>query len=91
MLLLDSFEHNGPNGKHLVLVLEVMGPSTVIMENKLRDMSRISSGGPMGYPKTASKEISRQALLGVDYLHSNGITHGGRLPLDPRSLLLWPG
>lgn len=65
--LLDYFEHNGPNGTHLCLVLPVM----------------ISDGEAMtvsGKPHQAEyvRAISKQILLGLSLLHSQGIVHCGR-------------
>ena len=60
--LLDSFEVNGPNGTHTCLVLEVTG-------RKVASESRASGKG--------AHNISKQTLLGLDYLHQNGVTHGG--------------
>lgn len=64
--LLDYFEHNGPNGTHLCLVLPVMisdGEVMTVQEN----------------PRQANyvRAISKQILLGLDYLHKIGIIHGG--------------
>jgi serine/threonine-protein kinase SRPK3 len=71
--LLDSFEHQGPNGTHLCLVLPLMGPGVAAMVEQFPSNDRY-----MGwYPKPIAKEISRQVLLGIDYLHQNGIVHTG--------------
>jgi serine/threonine-protein kinase SRPK3 len=64
--LLDHFEHKGPNGLHLCLVFPVMmsdGEAMTVRENPR-------------YPGYV-REISNQILLGLDYLHDQGLVHGG--------------
>lgn len=68
--LLDHFKHDGPNGTHLCLVLPVM----------------VSDGEGMtitGKPHQAAyvRSISKQILLGLDFLHTLGIIHCGRSAL----------
>lgn len=60
--LLDHFVVSGPNGSHLVLVTEVTGP-------------RVSS-----LPRSGDvvRDVCRQIVQGVDYLHQQGIGHGGK-------------
>lgn len=67
--LLDQFERKGPNGVHLCLVFPVMmsdGEAMTVRENP-----RCS-----GYVR----EISKQILLGLDFLHDQGLIHGGMYP-----------
>ena len=61
--LLDHFTTSGPNGVHHVIVTEVTGP-------------RISTLQRTG---ASTRELCRQLLQGVDYIHQYGITHGGEL------------
>ncbi len=80
MQLLDAFDHDGPNGTHRCLVFEAMGPSAEAMvdelpENKPKMYDRINR-----YPLWMAKSMLRQALLGLDFLHQNGIAHGDFQP-----------
>lgn len=64
--LLDHFEHKGPNGVHVCLVFPFMmsdGEAMTVRENP-----RCS-----GYVR----EVSKQILLGLNYLHGQGLIHGG--------------
>ncbi|KAF2795404.1 kinase-like protein [Melanomma pulvis-pyrius CBS 109.77] len=63
--LLDYFYQDGPGGKNLFLVLELLGPPASILFRYL-PKSSISS----------CRQISRQLLLAIDCLHSHGIVHG---------------
>lgn len=66
--LLDFFYHVGPNGRHLCLVFNVLGPST----------SSIAERGPnYRLDGHLARDVSAQVLLAVDYLHTSGIVHGG--------------
>ena len=65
--LLDHFEHDGPNGIHLCLVLPVMMSDGESMT--VRDIPRQSS---------YVRAISQQILLGLDFLHGIGVIHGGK-------------
>ncbi|KAL2376101.1 hypothetical protein RJZ90_007725 [Blastomyces dermatitidis] len=62
--LLDYFEHDGPNGTHLCLVLPAM-----ISDGEITSVS--------GRPHHAAyvRAISKQVLLGLDFLHQLGIIH----------------
>jgi serine/threonine-protein kinase SRPK3 len=69
--LLDHFEHTGPNGTHLCLILELMW----------RDVG-IFVPGHYGWPdiRTAiAKVIATQALSGLETLRQSGIMHNGTL------------
>lgn len=59
--LLDQFELMGPNGRHLCLVVEALGPSI--------DPNDLS-------PKDAW-EIARQLVEATAHFHDLGIVHGG--------------
>ena len=64
--LYDSFGIDGPNGSHMCLVSEVLGPS-------LADL--VSLGKQLR--AAASRTVSRQLVQAVAYLHSEGFCHGG--------------
>ena len=58
--LLDEFRHVGPHGVHVWLVFEVMGEDLVGLVRRYRD-------GKL--PVHMVKQIARQLLLELDYLH----------------------
>ncbi|GJJ15346.1 hypothetical protein Clacol_009622 [Clathrus columnatus] len=78
---LDTFVHEGPNGKHRCLVFEAMGPSATVMLDEL-------PGNKPGYydqrrsryPKLMAKTILVHTLRGLAFLHGNNIVHGDVQP-----------
>ncbi|KAL4748172.1 hypothetical protein BDW72DRAFT_205823 [Aspergillus terricola var. indicus] len=66
--LVDNFDLDGPNGKHQCLVFELLGTSLPdVME------TRFSDGR---HPGEIAKAITKQALLGLGFLHQHKIAHG---------------
>jgi len=75
--LLDSFEHKGSNGTHVCMVFEVLG------ENLLGLIKRWNH---RGIPMPLVKQITKQVLLGLDYMHREcGIIH---TDLKPENVLI---
>lgn len=64
--LLDEFQFDGPNGRHQCLVLKVSGTSVAE-----------SQDGIHPFPLDVARSISAQAILGLEYIHSCGVVHGG--------------
>ncbi|KXX74834.1 Protein kinase dsk1 [Madurella mycetomatis] len=85
--LLESFYHEGPNGRHLCIVLGLLGPKPTSIADRCPDYRL---GGHL------ARSVSRQLLLAVDYLHATGVAHGDihmgnvlfRLPEHEESLEL---
>ena len=65
---LTEFYIDGPNGRHLCLISEVVGPSILEVKNA-------AEHGML--PIEAAQNITAQLALGLSYVHSCGITHGG--------------
>ncbi|KAI9147615.1 serine threonine protein kinase, CMGC group [Paramyrothecium foliicola] len=72
--LLDSFLHRSPNGVHVCLVSEVMGPN---LTSLVRLSPKCQYGNPWDrrMPKQWAKSVLRNTLLGPQVLHSNSIVH----------------
>ena len=73
---LDHFRHKGPHGTHVCMVFEVLG------ENLLGLIKRHQR---KGVPQHLVRQIAKQILLGLDYMHRCcGVIHTGALPQLPR-------
>ncbi|KAI0313110.1 kinase-like domain-containing protein [Amylostereum chailletii] len=74
---LDHFRHKGPNGTHVCMVFEVLG------ENLLGLIKRHQR---KGVPQHLVKQIAKQILLGLDYMHRCcGVIH---TDLKPENVLI---
>lgn len=74
--MLDNFTHRGPHGNHVCLVFEVLGKN-------LLSLIRVYD---KGLPISVVKIITKQLLVGLDFLHSKcKIIH---TDLKPENILL---
>jgi serine/threonine-protein kinase SRPK3 len=64
---LGHFWIDGPNGSHLCLVLPVLGPP---LPDALFSVDNYAE---------LSRRVALQVVQGLEFLHSNGICHGGEL------------
>ncbi|CAD7934992.1 unnamed protein product [Amoebophrya sp. A120] len=75
--LIDYFEHNGANGRHICMVFEPMGPNV---------LSVIKRYNFKGIPTDLVRKITAHTLIGLDYLHRVcGIIH---TDLKPENVLV---
>lgn len=65
----DHFHIDGPNGVHVCLVLDMLGPSVRSLYGRFRD-GRLSG--------KVANSIARQVLLGLSCSHDQRIGHGGK-------------
>ena len=63
----NSFEHEGPNGRHLCTITQVAGPNLSAM---------IDSLGPLSLPHAARASLA--VCEGLACMHRHGVGHGGR-------------
>ncbi|KAK5444170.1 hypothetical protein LTS15_010523 [Exophiala xenobiotica] len=82
LINLDTFQHSGPNGTHLCLVTEPMGPTVASLAEELTPLEEWKVN--IRYPKPMARRILTHALLGLKFLHDNGIVHAD---LQPGNLL----
>ncbi|KAF6742143.1 CMGC/SRPK protein kinase [Ephemerocybe angulata] len=74
---LDHFRHKGPNGVHVCMVFEVLG------ENLLGLIKRHQN---KGVPMHLVRQIAKQILVGLDYMHRCcGVIH---TDLKPENVLI---
>ncbi|KAK1985379.1 serine/threonine-protein kinase SRPK3 [Colletotrichum cereale] len=74
--LLDSFHLDGPNGRHLCLVLEPMGPRVSSILNAPLEEYDPLNPPVRRFTTGKTKRILRDVLSGLHFLHSNGVVHG---------------
>lgn len=63
----NSFEHEGPNGRHLCIVTQVAGPNIY---------ATIDNSGPLSLPQAARASLA--VCEGLACMHRYGVGHGGR-------------
>ena len=68
--LVDDFEHDGPNGKHVCLVFELYGET-------LRSFGAWFKESMILWQ--VMRRITIQVLLALDYAHDNNVIHTGML------------
>ncbi|KAH6692402.1 kinase-like domain-containing protein [Plectosphaerella plurivora] len=66
--LLDDFEHEGPNGKHVCLIFEPMGET-------LQTFNTWFEANEKRIPRAVMRRFSIQLILAIMYAHHNGIIH----------------
>lgn len=76
--LYDDFVHNGPNGSHLCIVTEFLGPS---LSDVIADYH---CGGDRLEPDNILR-LARQLLQATAALHEAGFAHGGKIDPSHRS------
>ncbi|KAF2501345.1 kinase-like protein [Lophium mytilinum] len=79
-VLLDIFQHQGPNGKHQCLVFEPMGATAASLVEELPENKPAMKGKRQRYPKWMAKQILLHALRGLAFLHEISVVHGDVQP-----------
>lgn len=79
--LFDCFRHEGPNGIHNCLVMELLGPS-------IADINQVNNMVDGFLAPDTILRTSREVLEGVEFAHQAGFVHGGIRILFLVSILL---
>lgn len=76
--LLDCFQHQGPNRKHICIVSGALSASVSSVLNDDQDVPTFEYSHDFIslFPKWMAKRILRQILFGLCFLHSHGVIHG---------------
>ncbi|QRW15292.1 Serine/threonine-protein kinase [Ceratobasidium sp. AG-Ba] len=90
---LDHFRHKGPNGNHVCMVFEVLGENLLglIKRHQASEFPAclcpwLTSIQAKGVPVHLVKQIAKQILLGLDYMHRQcGVIH---TDLKPENVLV---
>ena len=69
--LIDHFEHTGPKGKHLIVILELMWHNV----HGVLDGHRDNNDAAMRI--TGTQAISKQIVKGFGFIHQCGAIHNG--------------
>ena len=73
--LIDSFQVSGPNGVHVVLVMEPLGTTIEEYINDMRFEDRRQQG--RFHDAVLLRDLSRQLVSAMSFIHSKGIVHRG--------------
>lgn len=71
--LLDCFQHQGPNGKHVCIVSEALSAS---VSSELSTTFENFNGVMSVFRKWMAKRILQQVLIGLCFLHSYDVIYG---------------
>jgi serine/threonine-protein kinase SRPK3 len=69
--LVDDFTLKGPNGHHLCLVYEALGPSIVSLRSEYGEAY-------LKIRPDIARQLAKQVGEALDFLHRSGLTYGGK-------------
>jgi len=70
--LLDNFTIEGPNGRHVCLVLQISGPSITSLNYSPGAVARSRR-----LRAQLALRVAKQTVQALDFVHSQGFCHGG--------------